>query len=451
MSLLLVLVISVLGIISGKLIFRKWFNHLTLYCVIMGGTVFLYELKLLPYPDLIPLAWFYIISTFLSFLFGVLTITSGRNMFRKEQPLAQKSVLNLSIFIDGGKSLKYSLIFFSVVTLLAAIQHWIVLIEMFGSIPAVLLNAAIIYSLSLHGEVEGVLPYISYVGYVAIFFSGIYTAYKGKFTLLTFFPFIGVIIKELAVVGRAGMLFALLEFLFTFFLFRHLLNRDTLQRFKFSKVNGIIAASILAILIIAAASLIRIVRGSTESFAARSTELSQFRDNIILTPTVYLYLSSDPGVLSKYLQSEEKFDSEVQSTKFGQNTFLPVYSLLSKFGFGERVPGYQRPYYISAWTNTGTYIRELHADFGIVGTLLGAYLIGLSITWFWFNFYEHKNIIVFAILVYLNLIVGFSFLVMVTRLLYWFISLLIIILYIPILEKIASAIQGKSEFAREKV
>lgn len=449
MSILLILVISTLGIISGKIIFKKWFNHLTIYCIIMGGTVYLYELKLLPYPDLIPLAWLYIIITFISFLFGILTITSGRNVFQKDQPLSQSLLLDVPILKDGGKAVKYSLFFLSVVTLLAAIQHWIVLINMFGSIPAVLLNAAIIYTLSLYGDVEGVIPYLSYIGYVAIFFSGIYTAYKGKFTLLTFFPFVGIIIKEIAVVGRAGILFALLEFVFTFFLFRHLLTTDVAKRFKFSKTNGIFAATILLTFIIATASLIKIIRGSTETYAARSTELSQFRDNIILTPTLYLYLSSDPGVLSKYLQSKENFNSEVQLTKVGQNTFYPIYSLLAKFGLGERVPGYQKPYYLTAWTNTGTYIRELHADFGIIGTLLGAYLLGLSITFLWFKFYEKRSMIVLALLVYFNLIVGFSFLVMVTRLLYWFISLVVIILFVPILNRLSSAILSKSELSRE--
>ena len=103
MSLLLVAVISLVGIISGKFLFSKWINHLTLYCVIMGGVVFLYELKLLHYPDLIPIAWFLIISTFLSFLLGILTITSARNLSHKNQSIFKKSNISLKIFKDGGE------------------------------------------------------------------------------------------------------------------------------------------------------------------------------------------------------------------------------------------------------------------------------------------------------------------------------------------------------------
>lgn len=451
MSVLLILVVSILGIILGKILFKRWINHLTLYCIIMGGTVYLYELKLLPYPDLIPLAWFYIITTFISFLLGILTITSGRNLFRKENPLANESLITLKIFEDDGRAVKYSLIFFSIITLLAAIQNWMVLIKMYGSIPAVILNATNIYAQSLEGEIEGTIPYISYFGYVAIFFSGIYTAYKKKYSLLTFFPFLGIILKELAVVGRAGMLFAFLEFLLTFFLFRHLLNRDSLKRFVFSKRNGIIAFTFLIMVLLSAISVVRVVRGTVEDFANRSVQLRNLKDNFILTPTVYLYLSSDPGVLSKYLQSSGTIKAEPDNTKFGQNTFLPVYSFLAKFKLGNRVSGYQKRYFVSTWTNTGTYIRELHADFGIIGTLTGAYLIGLVITWLWFRFYEKKSLIVFSLLVYFNLIVGFSFLLMVTRFLYWIMSLLILILYIPTLERLAALLKRRSELSREKV
>ena len=90
------------------------------------------------------------------------------------------------------------------------------------------------------------------------------------------------------------------------------------------------------------------------------------------------------------------------------------------------------------WTNTGTYIRELHADFGVIGVFLVPFLLGLLITWLWFKFYEEKSLVVFTFLVYLYVVVGFSFLVMSSRLNQWFMSQILIVLFIPILEKIAT-------------
>ena len=129
MSLLLTFVITLSGIALGKLLFRKWFNHLSLYCVIFGGTLFLYELKLLPYPALIPEAWFVIIASFLSFLMGILTIIYARNIYKENPTHIAKSPIELKLFVDNGKTLKYAIIFFSIISAYAAIEYWAILIH----------------------------------------------------------------------------------------------------------------------------------------------------------------------------------------------------------------------------------------------------------------------------------------------------------------------------------
>jgi oligosaccharide repeat unit polymerase len=438
MSLLLVSFFSVVGIISGKLLFKKWFNHLTLYCIIWGVMLFLYEWKLLPYTDITPLTWFYIISGFCSFLFGILTIRSARNL-KTEHKFSFKDPQNaLKIFIDGGKTVKYALLFFSLISLYGALQHWSVLIDKFGSVAGVFLNASTIYRLNASGGIKGQVPFIAVLAYVAIFFSGVYTAYKGRFSFLTFLPFLGIIIKELATIGRAGILLGLVEFLVSFFLFRNLLSDDPSKKFRFSKKNAVISFTLLIVFFIASISLVRISRGSFEHYSGASRELNQFKGNIIFTPSVYLYLSSHVGVLSKYVSSER------EDTKFGQNTFLTLYHVLNKFDLVERDSDYQKGYFIPMWTNTGTYLRELDADFGIIGLLVIPYLLGVFITWFWYKFYEDKNLIVFTLLVYLYLIVGLSFFIMISRTSYWSISLLVTVLSIPVLEKIAGFVNSRA-------
>lgn len=427
------------GILLSKFLLKKWINHLSAYCIIWSGLILLYEMKLLPYVNVIPLAWLYIFLTFITFLLGILTITTAQNLSSKNRILENESEIQLKIFADRGKVVKYSVIFFSFITLLAAIQNWMVLFKLYGSIPGIILHSNEIYHLSIHNEIKGIIPYISYAGYVAIFFSGIYTAYKKKFVIVTFLPFIGVILKEIAIVGRAGMLFALIEFLITFILFRHLLVDDKFNRFKFVYKNGFLASGVLILLFVISASFVRISRDTGEDYANTSLKLRHWKENVFITPTIYLYLSSDVGVLSKYLESGGKFNSEEVNTQFGVNTFLSVYNLLSKFGFIDRPENLQRGYYIPMWGNTGTFIRELHADFGISGILIFPYFLGLFITWLWFKFYRQKSLIIFSILVFFNIIIGFSFLVMVTRLLYWGISLVFIIFYIPFLEKLASS------------
>jgi oligosaccharide repeat unit polymerase len=431
--------IAIISILIGRLFLGKWLNHLSFYCIIWTGLILMYELRLLPYIDIYPLAWFLIISAFLAFFLGILTITTARKLFKNDDLFGRKTNAQIPLFIDNGKTVKYALILFTAIGLFAALQNWIVLLNMFGSIPGVFLNANIIYKLNTAGGgIKGMVPFIANFGYVAVFFAAIYTAYRGRFSLLSFLPFVGIVLKEVATIGRAGMLLALMEFVIVFVLFRHLLRDDFKSRFKFSKNNAIIATIVLIVFFISAASLVRMVRIADESFTGANRKLTQMEDNIIITPTLYLYLSAHIGVLSKYTASEG------ENTGFAQNTLLPAYNFLDRFDILERPSAYQRGYFIPMWVNTGTYIRELHADFGTLGAILGPYLLGLLLTFFWFKFYQNHRMIYFVLMVYLNIIVGFSFLVMITRTSYWIISMTLIIISILILERIAKIVHNRS-------
>ena len=431
MSLIIIFVVSFLGILLGKFLFKKWLNHLTTYCFLFGSSVFLYELKLLPYINIIPFAWFIVIISFLSFVFGIITIISARNLYRDNPTVIEKSEIYLKIFSDGGKTLKYAIILFSLISIYSTIELWMALLKQFGSIPGVLINAQIIYRLNMLGELKGSTP---------LFFAAIYTAYNRKFTLLSFIPLISIIIQEVGGAGRAAMSVALVEFILTFFLFRYLLNNDYSNRFKFSKTNAIIASTLLLAVFILATTVVRISRASetSEKFSGASSELSQTRENIFISPSLYLYASSNVGVLSKYLSSKG------ENIGVGQNTFQTLYLILAKLGVIERPYEYPKGYYIPMWTNSATYLRDLHADFGIAGVLLGPYLLGLLVTWFWFRFYERKSIISFTLLIYLDLVVVFACLGIVTRFHFWTLALLFILVSIPVLEKIATLISRKT-------
>ena len=443
MSLLLIAVITILGIILGKFLFKKWMNHLTIYSLIMGGQTFLYQLKLLPYVNVIPLSWFFLIGSFISLVLGILTYISAKKLYSVKEVFTKQSIIDLPIFADDGKALKYTIIFFIIVSFFVAIQRWVVLIHMFGSIPAVIINAGVVYRLNVNREIKEFLPILPNFIYVGVFLVGIYSAYKRKFTLLTFLPFISIVIKELTYFGRGEILFALLEFLFTFFLFRHLLNDEPSGKYKFSKSNAIIASTILMSFLIISVSLVRITRGNYENYVGASPGLSKLKNNFIISPSIYLYLSSNVGVFSEYLASGG------EKTKFGQNTFLLFYDFLAQVEREPRPKFFQRGYYIPMWTNTGTYLRELHADFGIAGIFLVPYLLGLVITWLWYKFYEGHSLIVLAFLVYLYLIIGHSFLMMITRLNLWYFSLFLLILFIPVLERIA--LRGKKQSIEEGI
>lgn len=432
MSLLLIAFIVFFGIVLGKLLFNKWFNHLGLYCLIMGGLVFFYELKLLPYPDIIPLAWFMIVGSFLAFVLGIVTVFTARNLYPENKQIDEAEISTLKIFSDGGKALKYSVLFFSLIGLFVALHRWYILIGKFGSIQDVVINAAVVYRLNIQGDIKEFIPILPSFIYVGVFLSGIYTAYNRKFTFLSVFPIITIILKELTYFGRGEMLFSSMEFVFTFLLFGHFLNRSKKNTFKFSKINAFVATVILLTLIMTVSSFIRISRGSRENYVGTDRQLKQMKDNFLFSPSIYLYISSDAGVFSKYLELDK------EEARIGENSFRLFYDFLSRFELVEKPKFFQQGYFIPMWTNTGTFIREIHADFGIIGVLVIPFILGISLTWFWFIFIRTGNIFSLVFMVYLYLIIGFSFLVMVTRLNQWYFSQILILLYIPILQNLAS-------------
>lgn len=431
--------VAVLSFLLGKYIFKKWFNHISLFAFIWAGMIILFELRLLPYKELVPATWLFIVTTFLSLILGTLTYLSIKKLSIDNESKTSKLQFN-KIFQDDGKVVRYSLFLFSFISIAGAVQHWLVLIDMFGSIPKVFLNALTIYRMNTEaGGIKGQVPFVSNFGYVAVFWGAVYTAYKGRFTFLSILPFIGIIIKETSTIGRAGILLGLFEFIFVFLLFRHCLTINDKEKYRFSKVNAIISITFLLALLIIAASVVKISRVSFEQYQGASRTLKQLEGNIILSPSVYLYFSAHLGVLNEYVKRQD------EETLFAQNSLLPLYNFLDRLDVIKRPNQYQKGYFIPMWVNTGTFIRELFADFNVFGLLLFPYLLGLIMTYLWFKLIKEGSLYVLVVLSYLYIIIGFSFLVMITRTSYWSISLTLNLLSILVISRIVKSKQSKIE------
>lgn len=432
MSALVAFSILLVGSLAGRKIFKTWINHLTIYFFVIGGLTFLFELKLLAYRNLSLTSWFFLISSTLAFLLGVMSVLSARQLNLSKVGFPRVKVESIPLFQGDGRILKYSAIFFSLVGLLVALHRWYIMINIFGSIPAVFVNAAWVYRINVKGEIKEFIPILPSFVYVGVFLSALYTAYKGKFSFLSFFPILCIILKELTYFGRGEMLFATLEFVFTFSLTRYLLRKEENVKYKFSKANATISIILLLAIVLTAASIVRSSRGVKENIRGTSPVLKQLEDSFIFTPSVYFYLSSDLGVLDQY------FRKDIESANFGENTLRGVYYLLSKLKLVDEPSFFQKGYFIPYWSNTGTWIREIHADFGFAGVIILPYIIGLISTWLWFKFFQEKKIYLLVFLVYLYIILAFSFLVMVTRLNQWFLSQLLILFFLPILNRLAT-------------
>lgn len=419
------------SILLGKYYFKKYVNPLSIYSIIWFGLLTFFHLKLINYDNLSLNTWIIIIFSYISFILGILVYFTAIRIYKNEPNFIEDRNKSLPmIFSNDGKILKYLVLFFSILGVIGALQHWSILINKYGSIVEVFLHLGRIRQLTVQGEIEGILPYISALSFVAIFFAGLYSAWKKRITLISFLPLIAIIIKDTAAAGRVGILIGFLEFglayVFTSYYLRTFVTVDK----KKGKARIYFSIAIALTIFFTSIFVIKGLRGGSEEVYGAGRGISSLSNNLFITPTLYLYFSGHVGVLSQYLEKDE------EKARFGENTFRFVYNVLSKFGFTDKAEMYQRGYYIPVWINTGTFLRELHADFGIGGTLLFLFLLGIIISFVWQNFYKTGNFIFLVFLVYFSLIISMSFLMMITRLTTWSISLLTILIVMVTIEKL---------------
>lgn len=425
MVFLLLLLLVIISLYLGKTIFHRFFNPISVYVIIWGGLIFFYELRLINYVELTSQTWFVIIGSYFCFLFGILL---GYFYLGQVEYTSNNQNSYLLGFLEKSEKTLISLsLFFTVVGLLGAIQHWMVLLVKFNTIPEVLVNLSKVYKMRTSGEMEGVFPYISVATYLAIFFVAILTAYKGKYSVLATLPFLTTVIKGIAMVGRQSILYGFLEFV-TIYIICRFYFKGIVEKAKKRSYSSIILNTTFIVLLVFSVLLIRDFRGTDETFSGETRQLQSMKGSSIITPSIYLYLSGHLGVLNQY------YVKQVEENRFGENTFQLVYNILSKFNVTEPSIIYQRAYYVPEWVNTGTYLRELDADFGTLGVFLVPFIIGFFVFYNWLEFFKHGRPHHLVFLVHLFLIIWFSFLMMITRGANWFISIGILIIVFYLLE-----------------
>jgi oligosaccharide repeat unit polymerase len=430
MTFILIISAVLLSVVIGRILFRSLFNPIAVYAVIWGVELLLYEWRLIRYYDLSTQTWVIILAAYFCFLMGVLTISFLRKLNPVDDPLPEISTNPISDVFDRGRILHFLIYTSVLVGLIGAVQHWLVLLNMFGSLVNIFLNAPTIYMMRVQGQIHGVVPYLATFSYVAAFLSGIYMGKKGKWHPGTLLAFLGVVLEDTANVARAGMLLVFLEFFTVVVLCRMGLEKNAKHRATNKKL--IFSFLTLFIVLAAFATAIKTARTVMEEYKSASRALNKMKNSSIITPTVYMYFSCQTGVLNKYLAKDD------EKAMWGENTFLPVYNLISKTGIIKHPSFYQKGYFVPMWSNTGTYLREIHADFGYPGLFLVPYLLGLGITYFWYRYFKLRRMNDLLLLVYFMLVLYFSFLVMITRLGHWWISLVLLLIIINVFESLTS-------------
>ncbi len=437
MSILITFIFSILFIVISKKLFERWINPLSVYTLIWGTMIISYEMKLMPYIPLSNQAWLVIISAYIFFLLGIITVFQSERVFQSNDRKLELNYKKLFLFYDDGKRLNILIWVLALLGLFAAIHHWMLLFQEYGSLPEIFIHSVRVYRDRLEGKAQGI-PYIWLASYIAVFLGGLYSAHRGRLNLATFVAFLGLILKEMARFTRSGILLGLLEFMLIFILYRYMVSGSKIKQ-KFSKKHIIATVIVIFVLLIGSASFIKVSRNTIDSFQGTSSSLSQFEGGAFISPSIYLYISSHIGVLSRYLDFGE------ETKYFAQNILHPFYNFLALAGMTEKLGDQAPGYYIPYWTNSGSYLRDIHRDLGFLGIIFFPYLLGLFCTYLWQKVMREGNLYALTILTYLMIIVSMSFFALTMKSPTWTLNLFVILVILKIFEKLSNKKNYQSE------
>lgn len=400
----LIFLVLIGGAFLSRRIFGRIINPIGIYCFSWLGMLSLYQLKLIRFVDINMEAQIMIFLASISIIGGAIFYYLLNKGQIKTIQKSHNKELNLSTPVEE-KTLRIIIIFCSLLGIIGAVQHWMILLNKFGSIPAVLLNLNEVYRMRLDGEIKGVFPYVKVFPFTGVFFSAIYFFKKNKINLYIILPQIAVILSEVANVGRAGILYSFILFLVVVKNLQEHINMKKILNIK--RGFGIL---VVITLLIFAASSIRALRGIAVDHNATTRELKSLRESFLINPSIYLYACGHVGTFSKYV--EKDFNEDY---RFADVTLRPFYNFLAKFNFVDYAPDYPKGYNIPIWINTGTYLLDLHQDYGTLGLFIIPFLMGYFAIKLWARFRMSGTATSLLLICYMEVLVFFTFLEFFTR------------------------------------
>lgn len=392
-------------VLASRYLFGNWFNHVSLYTLIWSFVLSMFQLRLINYYPLEIETWITIIICWLLFVLGaVLIYTLPQFTNHRFIPDVHPHGIGSQSYHLG--KVKKTIWVLNVITFATALHDLYLVSKLFGSLTNALVFGNLLYSYRVMEGLPGSIPYKASLVFTAAMLSGYYTAKREKLTIVAVLPLVIIILIDLANMGRADILVVAIIFTTAYLITSKPQQESSRTTFSMRKVLNF---GLVLLILIAGAELVRSTRNVKEGIKGSSQSLKKISAGSVITPSIYLYFSSTIGVLNQYLKDD------AENTPIGGHTFLPVYRILEKIGMDKQAKVYQSWYQTPVKTNTGTYLRELHGDFGLVGLLLGPFFLGMTSSIFWFRYKKNEAMVDLAVLSYLFGIIGLSFFVMATR------------------------------------
>ena len=379
-----------IAIYIGRLLFKRWFNPLSVYSALWGFCLFNYELRLIQYYPISTAAWMYIGAAWVTLYLGAAAVLLASPWTRQPSPVQLGVDLN---------RLKKGVLFLSVVGAAGVIGQVIAVTRSFGSpIAALFLNPGDIYNARISNELSG-LPYAGSFSLAACTLAGAHVAKSGKFTFATFLPIVLVGVQLAFLMGRGALGIGAILFLVT------ALHTPRDPGAKAPRWQLIVGAVLVATILGGVFALVSAIRGLGVNYPGNTPALDRISEYVPVAPSLYSNFSGTPVAFSMYLSTPEANKHGF----WGMYTFAPVLRLLSKFGFPTGVPPYEEDYWTPVPMNTSTYLKNLYSDFGPAGILVFPFILGAAATLLILRVKTKPRLLDLVLLANIYVLIVFSF------------------------------------------
>ena len=355
------IILSVLLFFYSKKMYAGKLNPLSVYTVTFTGMILLFDLHLILYDPLSIECGIVLIVGELIFFFGCLQGKRTRVVLkrsRRENDSTETAYNETKL----KKELYKWIIITSGLASIAILSGFILLLRDYGySIVRVLASGAAVYADRMAGRKNYIfIPYLSSFAYNGMIFAGIYLKRYG-FRIFVIVPLILIGLVTLCTGNRYMVILAIIEFFTAFVLSDTKRERSS----KFRKLP--LWKKLLFVLPIA--GLLFVFWKVT---VARSSFITV---NSYVSPTlasmmakygngvykIYAYAATPVGVLNAFLKDPY--------FHIGHSTFGLFYNILERLGIITENARVGRDYYVPIDANTGTYLKNLIADFSVLAPI----------------------------------------------------------------------------------
>jgi len=368
----------------SKKFFKSYFCPLSIYGFIWGTFISLFYLRLIPYYNLHNTTKIAIFGSYFAFIIGCLTIFIA----------SKKNEIKKRIFrkITTKEDIRYIKIIIAVTSVLGAIGSFKVFqiaTNQFGFSGVLfgLVRQAWIKNNFNVSLLWGIL--ISF-NFIAAILSGYFMAIKSYKYLFCYLPFISTLMQNLVWGGRASLLSLLLFYLFSYILTKKFLKSEDKEK------KYLILIGVLIFVFFSIAYVIWFLRGGA-SFGRFIVEQYGYA----IPPQFYdiYYRTGSLAALDYHITHH--------SGKYfwGVNLFYPIIHQFERFGLidkqnvlqGKDLPIVQIPVKVNIYS----YLRAVYDDFGLVGTIVIPYLIGIWSTLMYIYSFKKPNLFRIMILTFI--------------------------------------------------